>query len=113
MRNPDATTTAARRTVIQSAIGAAILLAVPAVRAADAVIPSTTSRPPPLLKANARRDAVVKVLDDALATMDMGAAVTKHGASLSQADKDALLRITAAELAHLRSARQKLKGKMK
>lgn len=63
------------------------------------------------LSAEARRHAIVQVLEEAQMSRNMGGAIEKFGKSLTPADKGILLGITADELAALQSARSKLKLK--
>lgn len=103
---------AARRAALRGGLGLCVLALGPVVLAAE---PASGAAPKlaPTPVARDRRAIIIRVLDEAMLSMNMKAALALHGSSLSAADKTALLQITAAELTQLKSARAKLKVSLK
>lgn len=60
------------------------------------------------LRINVKQQIIEKVLLEAMQTGEMTKALEKHGGSLAQPEKDALLSLTNADLASLRSIQTKL-----
>lgn len=98
-----------RRAVLKSGV-CLCLGAIGTVLSAAEPVPGAKPKPSPTPRVADNREAIMRVLDDAMMSKNMKSALARHGGSLTAAEKNALLAITPAELAHLKSARSKLKG---